>query len=210
MFEDYGKLTRVLQKFRSLYAPLCEVEPSHGSSDFLIGTEDGRSIAACVKCFDDEAQGVIMAQTWKERWEVKGTSGKIYTVALKNDDSWGCNCPAWIFQKAANGPRKDCQHILHKKMELMQEGRQFAQTNQFANAKNFSGQPAVPKPFGGLPGAPVNVNVNKDGQKVTGAEFFSPITGKSEPERKFRLKPEPKEEKSEEPVRRFRLKPGGC
>jgi hypothetical protein len=196
-FEEYGRLTRVLQKFRTLLAPLCDIEPSHGSSDFLIGTEDGKSIAACDKCFDAEAQGVIMAQTWKERWEVVGTSGKIYTVALKNDDTWGCNCPSWIFQKKENGPRKDCQHILHKKMELMQEGRVFA------NAQK-SDLVRVPETL-------KRVNVNKDGQKVTGAEFFSPKTGQMtpEPERKFRLRQEPKEETPEEPVRKFRLKPGG-
>lgn len=55
---------------------------------------------------------------WVNRYEVKGTSGKTYTVAVNRDGGWGCSCLAWTTQKKINGPRKDCQHILSKKFEL--------------------------------------------------------------------------------------------
>lgn len=51
------------------------------------------------------------------RWQVTGTSGRTYTVSQHQDGHFGCDCAAWRFQR--NG-RKDCQHILAKKMELME------------------------------------------------------------------------------------------
>lgn len=51
-----------------------------------------------------------MSQTWKERYEVQSHTDvtKRYTVARKDDGSWGCSCPRWIFGK----PRSNCKHIL--------------------------------------------------------------------------------------------------
>lgn len=64
---------------------------------------------------------VKMAEQWVERFKVQGTSGKTYTVARNKEGEFGCDCPSWKFQKKVNGKRKDCQHILAKKMELMQK-----------------------------------------------------------------------------------------
>ena len=52
---------------------------------------------------------------WVERHEVVGTSGKPYIVSLKNDGTFGCSCPTWIFSKVR--PKPDCQHILQLKFE---------------------------------------------------------------------------------------------
>lgn len=51
-----------------------------------------------------------MATTWVEKYEVESltTPGKTYTVARKENGSWGCGCPRWIFGR----PRTDCKHIL--------------------------------------------------------------------------------------------------
>jgi hypothetical protein len=50
---------------------------------------------------------------WITRWLVRSrTTNKIYTVAMKEDGSWGCDCPAWKFAKA---PKPDCKHILATK-----------------------------------------------------------------------------------------------
>lgn len=68
-----------------------------------------------------------MANPWVRSWPVVGTSGKEYKVSQRQDGTFGCDCPAWMMQrkeKWINGVRQDCQHILKKKMELMQqEGR---------------------------------------------------------------------------------------
>lgn len=72
---------------------------------------------------------LLMPSVWVDRWEVQGTSGKTYTVARKRDGSWGCSCPTWTFQK--NKPRKDCQHILLKRM-----GLQVNETTLVSNPDN--------------------------------------------------------------------------
>jgi hypothetical protein len=66
-----------------------------------------------------------MPSVWIEKWDVQGTSGKTYHVSRKQDGTFGCDCPAWIFQKKVNGERKDCQHILQQKFLLMQKGPAF-------------------------------------------------------------------------------------
>lgn len=69
---------------------------------------------------------------WIERWRVLGTSGIEYTVAKNRDGSYGCNCNAWMMQRKEKWSinpdsgklgRVDCQHILKKKMELLQAGQ---------------------------------------------------------------------------------------
>lgn len=45
---------------------------------------------------------------WIEKWGIKGESGKIYTVALANDGTYGCSCPQWCFRRKIAG---DCKHI---------------------------------------------------------------------------------------------------
>lgn len=59
-----------------------------------------------------------MGKEWVQKWTVMGTSGKDYDVSKASDGSYGCTCPAWIFQRKKYGPRKDCQHIMQKRIEL--------------------------------------------------------------------------------------------
>lgn len=62
-----------------------------------------------------------MADKWIRRWPVVGTSGKAYTVAQDGDGNFGCDCNAWKMQpreRWVNGKRRDCQHILEKRIEL--------------------------------------------------------------------------------------------
>lgn len=48
---------------------------------------------------------------WVERWPVEGTEDT-WTVSRREDGSWGCSCPKWIFQKVPEGSRReDCHHI---------------------------------------------------------------------------------------------------
>jgi hypothetical protein len=54
---------------------------------------------------------------WKELWEVQSESraNVAYVVAKNVRGSFGCSCPAWIFQHT---PRQDCKHIAHVKRQL--------------------------------------------------------------------------------------------
>jgi hypothetical protein len=72
---------------------------------------------------------ITQSALWPETWPVVGTSGTEYTVGRKRDGTWGCDCPSWMFQKKDKWiydpvhhllVRHDCQHILQKKMELME------------------------------------------------------------------------------------------
>jgi len=66
-----------------------------------------------------------MNDKWITRWPVVGTSGKKYTVAQDREGNFGCDCQSWMFQpreRWLNGKRRDCQHILNKKLELLQAG----------------------------------------------------------------------------------------
>ncbi len=49
---------------------------------------------------------------WVEFWEVQSESrpGLAYVVAKCCKGTWGCSCPARIFQK---GERHNCKHIQH-------------------------------------------------------------------------------------------------
>jgi hypothetical protein len=42
---------------------------------------------------------------WVHRWFVNTHAGKQYTVAMREDGSFGCSCPAWKFR------REECKHI---------------------------------------------------------------------------------------------------
>lgn len=70
----------------------------------------------------------LSSDVWVERWDVVGTSGKPYVVAKNRNGTFGCTCQAWTMQPKERWiydptlhmlVRKDCQHILRKKMELM-------------------------------------------------------------------------------------------
>ena len=73
----------------------------------------------------------LRGDIWIQRWTEIGTSGIEYTVAKNRDGSFGCNCNAWMMQRKEkwtlnpdNGKlgRTDCQHILRRKMKLLQSG----------------------------------------------------------------------------------------
>jgi len=49
--------------------------------------------------------------TWIEKWEVDGSNGKTWTVALSDTGEWGCSCPVWKFR------RVECHHIQQIKDE---------------------------------------------------------------------------------------------
>lgn len=56
---------------------------------------------------------------WVDSWQVAGTSGHKYKVSRRADGTtFGCECKTWLYAPA---PKPDCQHILKKKLELMQE-----------------------------------------------------------------------------------------
>lgn len=66
---------------------------------------------------------------WVQRWTVIGTSGTEHTVAKHRNGSFGCSCMAWTTQKKEKWVydntlhilrRRDCQHILQKRMELQE------------------------------------------------------------------------------------------
>ena len=55
---------------------------------------------------------------WIKHWDVVGTSGKTHVVSQRRDGLLGCECPAFRFQKKPLEKRKQCQHILLKRIEL--------------------------------------------------------------------------------------------
>lgn len=42
---------------------------------------------------------------WVHRWLVTNGGGSEYTVAMREDGSFGCSCPQWKFR------REECKHI---------------------------------------------------------------------------------------------------
>lgn len=52
---------------------------------------------------------------WVKRWEVEGSSGNTYVVAIDDDGNYGCSCPVWKFR------RLECKHILQVKANGGQE-----------------------------------------------------------------------------------------
>lgn len=50
-----------------------------------------------------------MSDRWVKRWEIEGSNGHTWVVAVDKDGNYGCSCPIWKFQ------RKECHHILQVK-----------------------------------------------------------------------------------------------
>jgi hypothetical protein len=42
---------------------------------------------------------------WSKKWEVPGSNGKTWTVAVRESGEYGCSCPVWKFR------RQECHHI---------------------------------------------------------------------------------------------------
>ena len=55
-----------------------------------------------------EGRYQVASGQWVKKWDVEGSTGETYVVALKTDGSFGCSCPGWKFKKA---PKPDCKHI---------------------------------------------------------------------------------------------------
>jgi hypothetical protein len=67
---------------------------------------------------------------WVDQWHVTSrSSGKVYTVSLADDGTWGCSCPRWIFA------REDCKHI--------KEVKGWGVASQHQPAKNSEPPPAL-------------------------------------------------------------------
>jgi len=49
---------------------------------------------------------------WLRSWKVPGSSGKDWTVSRHERGYFGCDCPAWKFQKMPFPDRRPCKHIL--------------------------------------------------------------------------------------------------
>lgn len=50
-----------------------------------------------------------MADKWVKRWNVPGSNGNVWRVAIDKDGNYGCSCPRWKFH------REECHHILQVK-----------------------------------------------------------------------------------------------
>lgn len=46
---------------------------------------------------------------WIKKWNVIGSTGNTYVVALSDTGVWGCSCPRWKFR------REECKHIIQIK-----------------------------------------------------------------------------------------------
>ena len=48
---------------------------------------------------------------WVKKWYIESeNSNKKYVVSLSDEDTWGCSCPAWKFN------RIECKHIIRVKL----------------------------------------------------------------------------------------------
>jgi len=48
---------------------------------------------------------------WVKKWHIESeNSNKKYVVSLSDEDTWGCSCPAWKFN------RIECKHIIRVKL----------------------------------------------------------------------------------------------
>ena len=74
---------------------------------------------------------------WKERWQVTGTSGHTYTVAKTDSGQFGCDCPAWKFQKKIDGKRRDCQHILQLRMKMLENTQEKKPSASVTSQENL-------------------------------------------------------------------------
>lgn len=59
--------------------------------------------------------------TWIKRWEVNGTDGHIWIVALGDDGKWGCSCPVWKFK------RVECHHIDMIRSEYQDNKKEYTE-----------------------------------------------------------------------------------
>jgi len=46
---------------------------------------------------------------WVKKWEIEGSNGHIWIVAVDKDGNYGCSCPVWKFK------RQECHHIIQIK-----------------------------------------------------------------------------------------------
>ena len=52
-----------------------------------------------------------MGSKWIDKFSVFSTDkSRTYTVSRTDDNVWGCNCPAWRYQRARL-PNGECKHI---------------------------------------------------------------------------------------------------
>lgn len=69
---------------------------------------------------------------WVQRWNVVGSRGDSYTVAIDKKGEWGCSC--WAWRKS----RMDCKHIISVKAKELSGHVQFI---KFADNKTFKDDP---------------------------------------------------------------------
>jgi len=60
-----------------------------------------------------------MSDRWVKRWEIEGSNGHIWIVALDKDGNYGCSCPIWKFK------RRECHHILQVKNSNLEQKELF-------------------------------------------------------------------------------------
>src|ERR1700721_1993910 len=87
-----------------------------------------------------------MHDVWKERWTVQSTTdaSKEYTLARKQDGTFGCSCPAWKFHKA---PKPHCKHLialLETLASVAKRSRVFLDGEEFTVAKYVAVGTAMP------------------------------------------------------------------
>lgn len=59
---------------------------------------------------------------WINKWQIPGSKGKTWTVAINDRDEFACSCPVWKFR------RQECKHI-----------RQIKAQNAFTNSLQTMG-----------------------------------------------------------------------
>jgi hypothetical protein len=55
---------------------------------------------------------------WVKRWQIEGSNGNTWTVAIDKEGGYGCSCPVWKFK------REECHHILQVKQNGGKEIKQ--------------------------------------------------------------------------------------
>lgn len=99
---------------------------------------------------------------WVNFTIVTGTSGKSYKVSQRADGSYGCECPAWKFQK---GNRRDCQHILQVRLRSSAPNKEEGKT--LVQYRALVGREDCPTCKKRLPQA-LDCYPHKDGWQVKG------------------------------------------
>lgn len=57
---------------------------------------------------------------WLKRWEVEGSNGHTWVVALDINGNYGCSCPLWKFKRIV------CHHINQIKEKYPEEENQIS------------------------------------------------------------------------------------